>query len=77
MAVAPYPRARSTPSPRPRVGVVGGGLIGAGIAEVSARTGHDVVVVEYGAAAATAARRRLEESPSWGRCRRRSVARRS
>ena len=28
------------------VGVVGGGLMGSGIAEVSARAGHDVVVVE-------------------------------
>lgn len=28
------------------VGVIGGGLMGSGIAEVSARSGHDVVVIE-------------------------------
>ena len=39
-----------------RVGVVGGGLMGSGIAEVSARAGQDVVVVESGTAAAPAAR---------------------
>ena len=44
------------------VGVVGGGLMGSGIAEVSARAGHDVVVVESGDAAAKAAMRRLELS---------------
>ncbi|MEV5000027.1 3-hydroxybutyryl-CoA dehydrogenase [Nocardioides sp. LML1-1-1.1] len=45
-----------------RVGVVGGGLMGAGIAEVSARAGKDVVVVESSAAAVDAARNRLETS---------------
>lgn len=45
-----------------RVGVVGGGLMGAGIAEVSARAGKDVVVVESSAAAVDAARNRLESS---------------
>ncbi len=45
-----------------RVGVVGGGLMGAGIAEVSARAGKDVVVVESSAAAVDAARQRLETS---------------
>ena len=45
-----------------RVGVVGCGLMGAGIAEVSARAGGDVVVVESSDAAAKAGRSRLEAS---------------
>ncbi|WP_283770616.1 3-hydroxybutyryl-CoA dehydrogenase [Nocardioides faecalis] len=45
-----------------RVGVVGGGLMGSGIAEVSARAGKDVIVVESSAAAVEAARGRLESS---------------
>ena len=45
-----------------RVGVVGGGLMGSGIAEVSARSGKDVIVVESSAAAVDAARNRLEAS---------------
>ena len=44
------------------VGVVGCGLMGAGIAEVSARAGHDVIVVESSDAAAAAGRSRLEKS---------------
>lgn len=45
-----------------RVGVVGGGLMGSGIAEVNARAGKDVIVVESSSAAVDAARQRLEGS---------------
>ncbi|PUA80124.1 3-hydroxybutyryl-CoA dehydrogenase [Nocardioides currus] len=45
-----------------QVGVVGCGLMGAGIAEVSARAGLDVVVAESSTAAADAGRARLESS---------------
>jgi 3-hydroxybutyryl-CoA dehydrogenase len=44
------------------VGVIGGGLMGSGIAEVSARAGQDVVVVESSDDAAKAALARLEKS---------------
>jgi 3-hydroxybutyryl-CoA dehydrogenase len=44
------------------VGVVGGGLMGSGIAEVSARAGADVIVLEVDDAAADAARSRIETS---------------
>jgi 3-hydroxybutyryl-CoA dehydrogenase len=44
------------------VAVVGGGLMGSGIAEVSARAGHDVVVVESNDDAAKAALGRLERA---------------
>jgi 3-hydroxybutyryl-CoA dehydrogenase len=45
-----------------RVGVVGGGLMGSGIAEVCARAGSDVVVHEISAEAAEAARARIGRS---------------
>jgi 3-hydroxybutyryl-CoA dehydrogenase len=47
-----------------RVGVVGGGTMGAGIAEVTARAGCDVVVAEVDATAADAARQRVQKSLS-------------
>jgi 3-hydroxybutyryl-CoA dehydrogenase len=46
----------------PRIGVVGGGLMGSGIAEVCARAGRDVLVVEADAPAAEAAAARIEKS---------------
>jgi 3-hydroxybutyryl-CoA dehydrogenase len=46
----------------PRIGVVGGGLMGSGIAEVCARAGRDVLVVEADAPAADAAAARIEKS---------------
>lgn len=45
-----------------KVGVVGGGLMGSGIAEVSARAGLDVIVVESSDAAAQAAKARMTKS---------------
>lgn len=45
-----------------KIGVVGCGLMGAGIAEVSARAGLDVVVAESSDAAAAVGRGRLEKS---------------
>ena len=45
-----------------RVGVVGAGLMGSGIAEVCARAGLDVVVHEVSTAAADVGRARIEKS---------------
>ena len=45
-----------------RVGVVGSGLMGAGIAEVSARSGLDVIVSEVSEQAAEAGRARITKS---------------
>ena len=45
-----------------RVGVVGCGLMGAGITEVCARAGLDVRVVEVDVGALAAGRRRVETS---------------
>lgn len=45
-----------------KVGIVGGGLMGSGIAEVCARSGLDVVVAEASTEAAAAARSRIEAS---------------
>ncbi|MFJ8074239.1 3-hydroxybutyryl-CoA dehydrogenase [Streptomyces sp. NPDC096176] len=49
-------------APVERVGVVGCGLMGSGIAEVCARAGLDVVVAESGARAADAGRSRIAAS---------------
>ena len=45
-----------------RIGVVGGGLMGSGIAEVSVRSGLDVIVCEADDELAAGARSRIEES---------------
>jgi 3-hydroxybutyryl-CoA dehydrogenase len=49
-----------------RVGVVGSGLMGAGIAEVCARAGMDVLVAEADATASGAGRARIERSLARG-----------
>ena len=45
-----------------RIGVIGAGLMGSGIAEVSAKAGLDVVVIEASDAAAKAGKARIEKS---------------
>ncbi|MGW1005983.1 3-hydroxybutyryl-CoA dehydrogenase [Streptomyces sp. NPDC002520] len=49
-----------------RIGVVGAGLMGSGIAEVCARAGLDVRVAETGPDALSAGRRRIEQSLARG-----------
>lgn len=45
-----------------RVGIVGGGQMGAGIAEVCAKAGVDVIVVEADEALSLASQERIERS---------------
>jgi 3-hydroxybutyryl-CoA dehydrogenase len=47
-----------------RVAVIGGGLMGSGIAEVTARAGIDTIIVESSAGAVSAASARVEKSLS-------------
>src|SRR4051794_33792576 len=49
-----------------RVGVIGGGLMGSGIAEVCARSGVDVTVVEVDPGRAEKSRASIEKSLSRG-----------
>jgi 3-hydroxybutyryl-CoA dehydrogenase len=44
------------------IGVIGGGIMGSGIAEVAARAGCDVLVLEVDASATEAAKRRIDAS---------------
>jgi 3-hydroxybutyryl-CoA dehydrogenase len=53
---------KATQRPIERVGVVGAGLMGAGIAEVSAKSGLDVTVCDINEAAVGAGRARIEAS---------------
>src|SRR5579872_2028158 len=59
---APGAQAVGDPPAIIRVGVVGCGLMGSGIAEVSARAGLDVAVVEVNEAALAGGRKRIETS---------------
>ncbi|MDQ1636362.1 MAG: 3-hydroxybutyryl-CoA dehydrogenase [Frankiaceae bacterium] len=54
--------ARDTVAPPSRIGIVGGGLMGSGIAEVNARAGADVVLVEVNEQAVEGARGRITSS---------------
>jgi 3-hydroxybutyryl-CoA dehydrogenase len=54
------------PSTPTRIGVVGCGLMGSGIAEVAARAGLDLVVVEADESASKAGRGRIESSLATG-----------
>ena len=51
-----------TPGAVEKVGVVGGGIMGSGIAEVAARSGCDVLLCEVGDSAADAALARIRKS---------------
>ena len=57
-----------------RIGVVGCGLMGSGIAEVTARAGLDVVVREVDSAAVEAGRGRIERSLEKALARERTTA---
>ena len=59
-------------NPIERVGVVGAGQMGSGIAEVSARAGVDVIVYEPTEALTTAGRNRIAKSLERGVARARS-----
>ena len=45
-----------------RIGIVGGGLMGSGIAEISAKAGLDVTIREIDEATVSAARSKIEKS---------------
>lgn len=45
-----------------RIGVIGGGTMGAGIAEIAARAGGEVIILERDSTAADTARARIEKS---------------
>jgi 3-hydroxybutyryl-CoA dehydrogenase len=54
--------AEAAPALISRVGIVGGGIMGTGIAEVCARNGLDVILAEVSEAAATTAQERVRTS---------------
>ena len=60
-----------------RVGVIGGGLMGSGIAEVCARSGVDVTVLEADDERAERSRAMIERSLARARALRQGRARRS
>ena len=59
------------------VGVVGGGIMGSGIAEVAARSGCDVVLREVNEAAVEGAQARLDRFSGQGRPQRQTRRRRA
>jgi 3-hydroxybutyryl-CoA dehydrogenase len=60
--VTDNPAGQSNQTTIERVGVIGAGLMGSGIAEVSAKAGLDVVIVEASEEAARSGRDRIEKS---------------